>query len=139
VLPWTLAHFGFLAWILHRILSHYGNVPAQIKMTLFQGTILLACGMVALFSTALRLPPELHIAAIAFGCFWLGMGALMWCWSVGFTRNLEVWLTLNNYLPAMLAIVAFAYMAHELGKFQAEGSHAVSHEIQFDSGLEAQQ
>ena len=120
VLPWTLAHTGFLGWILYRILAHYAAVPSQIKLTLFQGAVLLSCGVVALISTALRLPPEQHIAALALGSFWLAMGALMWCWSVGFMRNLRVWLTLNEFLPAFLAVVAFGWMAFELGKAQHE-------------------
>lgn len=120
LLPWALMHFGLLAWVLYKMLAHYGAIPAQIKLTLFQGAILLSCGVVALISTALRLPPEQNVVALALGSFWLAMGALMWCWSVGYMRNMRVWLTLNDFLPAFLAIVAFGWMAFELGKAQGE-------------------
>lgn len=120
LLPWSLAHFGLLAWVLYKMLGHYSVVPSQIRLTLFQGVILLSCGIVALISTALRLPPEQHVAAVALGSFWLAMGALMWCWSVGYMRNQRVWLTLNDFLPAFLAIAAFGWMAFELGKAQSE-------------------
>jgi len=129
MMPWTLAHIGFLAWVLYKILAHYAVVPAQIKLTLFQGAILLSCGVVALISTALRLPPEQNVAALALGSFWLAMGALMWCWSVGYMRNLRVWLTLNDFLPAFLAIAAFGWMAFELGKAQSELSYQALPEI----------
>lgn len=123
LLPWCLAYFVYLAWFLIQILTRYAAVPAQIKLTLFQGAMLLSCGVVSLVSTVLKLRPEQKIAALALGCFWLAMGALMWCWSVGFMRNLRVWLTLNQILPAFLAIVAFGWMAFELGKAQSELSY----------------
>ncbi len=123
-LPIMLSAFGFHAWFLQWTLFHqYGVVPTQIKLTLAQGAILLSCGVVALISTALRLPPEQNVAALALGSFWLAMGALMWCWSVGYMRNQRVWLTLNDFLPAFLAIVAFGWMAFELGKAQSELSY----------------
>lgn len=123
ILAASFVYLGVLAWTLHSLLAHYGPVPAQIKLTLFQGAILLSCGIVALISTALRLPPEQNVAALALGSFWLAMGALMWCWSVGYMRNQRVWLTLNDFLPAFLAIAAFGWMAFELGKAQSELSY----------------
>jgi hypothetical protein len=105
-----------------------GTVPAQLQMAVFQGGVLTFCGAVALISLALRLPPELAVSTAALGGFWTALGILAFCWALGVTRNQAVWLTLNNFLPAMLAVIAFGWMAFELGKLQAEGSRqAVPH------------
>lgn len=120
ILPFSAIYFGVIAaWIQH-VLSARATVPVQIKVTLFQGTVLIACGLISIVSTISPLAPEERVAALALGSFWLAMGALMWCWSVGYMRNQRVWLTLNDFLPAFLAIVAFGWMAFELGKAQHE-------------------
>lgn len=129
IFPATVIYVGLLALVLYKTLAHSAAVPAQIKLTLAQGAILLSCGVVALISTVLKLGPEQHVAALALGSFWLAMGALMWCWSVGFMRNQRVWLTLNDFLPAFIAVVAFGWMAFELGKAQSELSYQALPEI----------
>lgn len=119
-IPFSLAHFGFLGFVLYRHLAHKGAVPSNVKLAIAQGAVLLACGMVASVSLAANLAPEEAVASLALGSFWLAMGGLMWCWSVGFLRNQQVWLTLNEFLPAFLAVIAFGWMAFELGRAQGE-------------------
>ncbi len=108
------------ATIYFEVLKIYKHVPAQEYIALAQGTALTVYGAIALTSLALRLEPETNIAATALGLFWLSIGVLSFAFAIGIARNQRVWLTLNDFLPAFLAIVAFGWMAFELGKRQHE-------------------
>ena len=132
-------HVIAAAMIVHaELLKVYKQVPAALSMAVFQGGVLTFCGSVALISLALRLPPELRIATTALGFFWMALGILSFMWALGIVRNPAAWLTLNTFAGAMIAIVCFAYLGHEMGKLQAEASHAVVEPIPFENGLEAQ-
>ena len=102
---------------------HRGTVPSNVKLAIVQGAVLIACGAVTLMSWVLPLRPELNVAALSLGSFWFGMGVFMWACGVGFMRNQRAWLTLNDMVPAFLAIIAFGWFAVELGKQQGELSH----------------
>ena len=64
----------------------------------------------------------MRFVATAFGGFWLALGILALAWSIGVGRNRGVWITLNNFLPAMFAVIAFGWLAFQLSNLQAEGS-----------------
>lgn len=105
------------------VLKIYGavKVPPQLLLALFQGGVL-SCAGVVTFSTLLHAPlaPELRFVATAFGAFWITLGILAFGWAVGVTRNRQVWLHLNDFLPAFLAIVAFTWLAIQLSGLQRE-------------------
>lgn len=104
-------------------------VPDQFSMAVFQGAVLVFCGSVTLISLALQMSPELRVVTLALGSFWLATGILMGAFALGLTRNVRPWLMLNNWLPAMLALVAFAWMAFQLSKLQREVAHEALPEV----------
>lgn len=143
-LGWTLlvsclAHAGVIGLVIYtQIQKITPSVPSHLQLAVFQGAVLVFYGTVALISLALPLTPEIRIATIALGGFWMAVGVFSFAWSIGLLRHPAMWLTLNNFLPAMLAIVAFGWMALQLGKTQGELSHAVSQPVRFENGVEAQ-
>lgn len=115
------------------------GVPVPLSIAIFQGAVLAFYGSVALISLAVPLTPEMRTATLALGGFWIALGILSFAWAIGVVRHPAMWLTLNNFLPAMLAIVAFGWMAFQLGKLQAETSRAVAEPIRFEGAVEVQQ
>lgn len=134
------AHAAAIAAIvyyqIHKV--HHG-VPVPLSIAIFQGAVLAFYGSVALISLAVPLTPEMRTATLALGGFWIALGILSFAWAIGVVRHPAMWLTLNNFLPAMLAIVAFGWMAFQLGKLQAETSRAVAEPIRFEGAVEVQQ
>ena len=105
------------------VLKIYGavKVPPQLLLALFQGGVLWFAGVVTL-ATLLYAPlaTELRLVVVACGLFWTSLGILALGWSVGVMRNRQVWLHLNDFLPAFLAVVAFSWLAIQLFGLQRE-------------------
>jgi hypothetical protein len=102
-------------------------IPPQCQMAMLQGGVLLFCGATSLVALFTELAPELRHAVIAFGVFWMLLGLLALGYSLGIIRNRQVWIHLNDFLPAFLAIVAFSWLAIQWGGLQAELSRESIH------------
>ena len=113
---------AFAAIVSLELAKTYRVVPAQLQMAVFQGFVLCFCGAVTLIALATNLHPEMRFAVTALGLFWTALGLLAFCWALGIGRNRGMWLHLNNFLPAMMAVVAFGWLAFQLSNLQAEGS-----------------
>ena len=95
-------------------------IPQQLLLAVVQGAIVLCCGLVMLVCLIAPMKPELQLIATALGGFWSAIGLFMLLWAIGITRNLQTWLTLNNFLPSLLAIAAFSWLAWQLSNLQGE-------------------
>lgn len=119
----TLLQTSVVASIVYwELVKTYWTVPAQLQMSLLQGFVLSFCGIVTLVALATDLSPELRYAAMALGTFWTLLGVMAFAWTLGIGRNRSMWLHLNNFIPAFLAIVCFSWMAVKLNGLQTEGS-----------------
>jgi hypothetical protein len=97
-------------------------IPPQCQMATLQGGVLLFCAASSLVALFTELAPEFRYAVTAFGAFWMLLGILALGYAIGIIRNRQVWLHLNDFLPAFLAIVAFSWLAFQWGRLQAETS-----------------
>jgi len=105
------------------LLKEYGgNVPAACQIALVQAAVLAFCGAVTLTVTATKVESELWSVSMALGVFWSAIAFLSWGYALGITRNRGIWIHLNNFLPAFLAIIAFAWLAFQLNGLQGEAS-----------------
>lgn len=86
------------------------------KMSLIQGAVLLVCGVLSIMALAEQMAPEMKSVALALGLFWLASGAFCWCFAVGG----RAWNPANEYVPSLLAIVAFGWLAAQLNGKQRE-------------------
>jgi hypothetical protein len=122
----TAASFGacLSAIVYLELRKIYGihPIPPQCQMAVLQGGILVFCGSASLVALFTELAPELRYAVIALGLFWMTLGILALGYALGIIRNREVWIHLNDFLPAFLAIVAFSWLAFQWGRLQAETS-----------------
>jgi hypothetical protein len=125
----TAASFGgCLSTIVYLELRKiYGihTIPPQCQMATIQGGVLLFCGAATLVALFTELSPELRYAVIALGTFWMLIGIFALGFAIGIIRNRGVWLHLNDFLPAFLAIVLFSWLAIQWGNLQAETSRQV--------------
>lgn len=111
------------AVIYWELLKEYGgHVPAVNQVAVFQAVIMAFCGAVTLTVTAAKVESEVWASAMALGAFWSVMAFLSWGYALGITRNRGIWIHLNNFLPAFLAIVAFSWLAFTLSGLQSETS-----------------
>ena len=99
---------------------NHGRIPAKEFPLIWQGAILLLCGSVTLISLLAETRPALQISATALGCFWFLLGCFFFAYAVGNIHLHTQFQMLNRYLPAMLAIVAFSWLAFQLSGLQAE-------------------
>jgi hypothetical protein len=105
----------------YELLRMYNDhIPATLISTIWQAAILLVCGSASILSVFAESRPALQISASALGTFWFLLGAFFFAYCVGIVRLHSSFLRLNHYVPMMLAIVAFGYLALELGKLQSE-------------------
>jgi hypothetical protein len=100
--------------------DYAGHVPAACQVAVFQAAILAFCGAVTLTVTAARVETEIWSVSMALGMFWSVMAFLSWGYALGITRNRGIWIHLNNFLPAFLAVVAFGWLAFHLSGLQSE-------------------
>jgi len=103
------------------LLKEYGgHVPAACQIAAFQAAVLAFCGAVTLTVTAAKVETELWSVSMALGMFWSAIAFLSWGYALGITRSRGIWIHLNNFLPAFLAVVAFAWLAFQLSGIQSE-------------------
>jgi hypothetical protein len=103
------------------LLKEYGgHVPAACQIAAFQAAVLAFCGAVTLTVTAAKVETELWSVSMALGMFWSAIAFLSWGYALGITRSRDIWIHLNNFLPAFLAVVAFAWLAFQLSGIQSE-------------------
>jgi hypothetical protein len=103
------------------LLKEYGgHVPAACQIAAFQAAVLAFCGAVTLTVTAAKVESELWAVAMALGLFWSAMAFLSWGYALGITRSRGIWIHLNNFLPAFLAVITFAWLAFQLSGLQRE-------------------
>ena len=98
------------------------GVPAVLQSTVAQATILSFCGSATLLTLFADLKPAFRIAASALGAFWFLLGGFFFAYCVGILRMYGPWARLNQYVPMMLAIAAFAWMAFQLSTMQREAA-----------------
>jgi len=105
-------------WKLLNLYPH--GVPATLISTIFQGSILSACGSATLLTLFADLPRPTQVAAMSLGLFWLLLGSFFFAYSAGILRMHTTWSRLNHYIPMMLAIIAFGWLALNLSGLQRE-------------------
>jgi len=99
---------------------HQGRVPInQIPTVLFAGVLLL-CGSLSLVSLLAESRPALKISAVALGSFWFLLAIFFFAYAVGNIHLHSTFQKLNNFVPMMLAIVAFSWLAFQLSGLQRE-------------------
>lgn len=110
---------GIVLWQVHLI---YGDrtIPTQIPLVVIQGIALFFCGTVTLVALFTELSPALRITTTALGCFWFALGVLSYAYALGILRSREVWLHLNDVIPAFLAIATCIWMSWRLSHLQGE-------------------
>ena len=111
---------GVIYWELSK--EYGGHVPNFCQIAVFQAAIMAFCGAVTLTVTAAKVESELWAVAMALGFFWSSIAFLSWGYALGITRSRGIWIHLNNFLPAFLAIVAFAWLAFQLSGLQGEAA-----------------
>ena len=118
-LMFTGAIAGVVLWQIHLI---YGDraVPPQVMMAVIQAMALCFCGVVTLVALFTELPPAVRFTTWALGGFWAALGLLSYCFALGILRRREVWLHLNDVLPALIAITAFLWLDWKLSGLQGE-------------------
>lgn len=111
-----------------RLLGVYTNgVPHSLLTTVLQGALLSFCGSATLLTLFAEQKPALRISAIALGGFWFLLGSFFLAYSVGIVRMYTAWSRLNHYIPMMLTIVAFSWMAAQVSGLQRESARQVAH------------
>lgn len=115
-------------WRLLSIYSH--GVPHSLLTTVLHGAILSTCGSATLLTLFAEQRPALRIAAFSLGSFWFLLGSFFFVYSVGIVRMYTAWTRLNHYVPMMLVIAAFSWMAFQLSGLQREGAReAVTQQV----------
>ncbi len=90
-------------------------------MLIYFGAGLIWCGVLAIVSLSENLRPEASYSTFALGMFWLLLGIVFVCCSVGAVRNQALWQLIGDLLPPTLVIVCFGGLAFMLwGGPQAE-------------------
>lgn len=103
------------------------GIPHYVLLTVLQGMVLSFCGNSALLSLFAPLKPAVRIAAMSLGMFWLLLGSFFLAYSVGIVHQHAATERLNQFVPMMLAIAAFSWMAFRLDGIQAEVSRQEVH------------
>jgi len=116
---------GLSSFLIHVVLGrlklfYSDGVPHQLQTAVIQGGLIFGCGVIALVCLFVPMKPELQRVVTALGGFWFSIGLFMLLWPIGFTRNVRVWLTLNDFLPSLLAIAAFSWLTWQLSNLQSE-------------------
>jgi hypothetical protein len=111
-------------WRLLRIYTD--GVPHSLLTTVLQGAILSFCGSATLVTLFAEQKPALRISAITLGAFWFLLGSFFLAYSVGIVRMYTAWSRLNHYVPMMLTIVAFSWMAAQVSGLQRESARQLA-------------
>lgn len=122
---WQLfvGYFGsnaLLAFSLSSILKGRGDTSGYFDLALIQGAVLSASGTVLLISIIGDWNPSTRYCITALGWFWLLLGAQSFGYAMGITKKRELWIALNSYVPALLAIAAMAWLCLKLSGLQGE-------------------
>lgn len=121
------------AVVYHRLLQLYANdphgVPQPLLSAVWQGAVLTFCGGSTLVTLYAETRPTLRISAAALGFFWLVMGTFFFACSIGVMKHYTQWSQANRYVPAMLAIVCFGWLAFRLSGVQMGAERAPAREL----------
>lgn len=99
-----------------QLLNH--GIRGDFLTLVLQGALLVLCGSATLLATFSPLRPALKVSAGCLGFFWMAMGSFFLAYCVGSVRVYVVWNRLNSFLPMLIAILAFGFMAFRLGGLQ---------------------
>lgn len=115
---WNLA----VACSLSSILKGRGDTSGYFDLALVQGLVLSSSGSLLLISLLVEWNPSTRYCVTALGAFWLLLGAQSFGYAMGITKKRELWIALNSYVPALLAIAAMAWLCLKLSGLQAESA-----------------
>jgi hypothetical protein len=108
--------------VYYQLLKLYGDVPMWSTVIVIQAAVLSMCGSATLLTLVEPMSPALHAVALSLSLFWMAMGAFFFAYVLGVERTLGLWSRLNLYLPSMIAVVAFSWLAFQLGTIQREAA-----------------
>jgi hypothetical protein len=108
----------------YQLLKLYkSHVPIGYVPLCFQAVIQLTCGIATLLTVLEPATPSLHAVSLSLSLFWLSQGIFLVLYMLGYARTIGVkWNNLNQYVPPMLAAIAFGWLAFQLSNLQAESA-----------------
>ncbi len=127
-LPHTWKTVVFIVALMFGCGGFVGVIAEHVKPSfardigLLEGYIFTFCGLVAFAS----LIPELPLMEVALrttlAVYWFGVGTYAFVRTVGVSRNFNLFVSLNGWVPSALAIAAFGSLAMWLTFQQGEGA-----------------
>lgn len=115
-----------LRWFLLKV---YHRFPGECEITLLHCSALLVCGVWALASFLADNTSLGQIVKATLGLYWFGLALSGFVVTAGAVRFRAFAMQLNLFLPALLGIACFGWLAYRLGSLQMEPLRelAVSH------------
>ena len=112
----------FRSAIWRMALLHKGAIPLKEIPVVVFASVLLLCGLLSVASLIAESRYPLKVSAIALGGFWLLLAVFFFAYAIGNIHLHTTTQKFNHFVPSMLAIVAFGWLAFQLSGLQAEAS-----------------